>query len=94
LGLWSSRSRARTTLIQPAQCRSFFDTSGSPIQSPPITGIAAAFKSYYATVNGGGSTFVAQVTFTVVGSVATIGAVTVAITNAAGVSNTGSLTFQ
>jgi hypothetical protein len=85
---------ADNTYSTSAMSFSFFDTSGSPIQSPPITGIAAAFKSYYATVNGGGSTFVAQVTFPVVGSVATIGAVTVAITNAAGVSNTGSLTFQ
>jgi hypothetical protein len=73
---------------------SFFDTSGNPIGGAESANFASAFKSYYATVNAGGSTFVAQVTFPVVGSVATIGAVTVAITNAAGVSNTGSLTFQ
>jgi len=73
---------------------SFFDTNGNPIGSAESANFASAFKSYYATVNAGGSTFVAQVTFPVVGSVATIGAVTVAITNAAGVSNTGSLTFQ
>jgi hypothetical protein len=73
---------------------SFFDTNGNPIGSAESANFASKFKSYYATVNAGGSTFVAQVTFPVVGSVATIGAVTVAITNAAGVSNTGSLTFQ
>jgi hypothetical protein len=73
---------------------SIFDTSGNPIGSAMTANFAAAFKSYYATVNAAGSTFMAQVTFPVTGSAADIGTVTVTLTNAAGVANTGSLTFQ
>jgi hypothetical protein len=73
---------------------SFFDTNGNPIGSAVPANFAEAFKNYYATVDGAGSTFMAQVTFPVVGSTAKIGTVTVTLTNAAGIANTGSLTFQ
>ena len=73
---------------------SIFDTSGNPIGSAVTVNFASAFKNYYATVNAAGSTFVAQVTFPVTGSAANIGTVTVTLTNAAGLANTGSLTFQ
>ncbi|MGA3186214.1 MAG: hypothetical protein ABSF22_03820 [Bryobacteraceae bacterium] len=73
---------------------SFFDTSGKPIGGVVSANFASAFKSYYATVDAAGSTFVAQIIFPLTGSAASIGTVTVTMTNAAGVANTGSLTFQ
>jgi hypothetical protein len=72
---------------------SFFDTSGNPIQSANAD-FSSTFKSYYANVKNGGSMFQALVSFPVTGSVATIGSVTVTLTNAAGTASTGSLTFQ
>ena len=53
----------------------------------------SAFKTYYGGQTNG-SAFVAQVSFPVTGSVASIGSVTVTLINAAGTMSTGSLTFQ
>jgi hypothetical protein len=71
----------------------FFDTSGNAIGSAESANFASAFKTYYGGQTAG-SAFQALVSFPVVGSVATIGSVTVTLTNAAGVASTGSLTFQ
>jgi hypothetical protein len=72
---------------------SFFDTSGNSMGSSSAD-FTSMFKTYYGAVASAGSTFTALVTFPVTGSAATIGTVTVTLTNAAGVANTGSLTFQ
>jgi len=72
---------------------SFFDASGNAIASPISSDFTSTFKSYYGGASAG-SAFEVTVSFPVVGSVANIGSVKVALTNAAGVANTGSLTFQ
>jgi hypothetical protein len=72
---------------------SFLDTSGNAIGGAVSTDFASTFKTFYGGQKAG-SAFHALVSFPVVGSVATIGSVTVTLTNAAGVATTGSLTFQ
>ena len=84
---------ADNTYSAGAMSFSFFDTSGNAMDSASAN-FATAFKSYYATVNKSGSSFIALVTFPVNGSAANIGSVAVILTNAAGVTNTGPLTFQ
>jgi hypothetical protein len=72
---------------------SFFDTSGNAIASAVSADFTSSFKKYYGG-DTSGSAFQALVSFPVTGSVATIGSVTVTLTNAAGSVSTGSLTFQ
>jgi hypothetical protein len=73
---------------------SFFDTAGNAISSAVNVDVALMFKTYYATVKAGGSSFRALVSFPVTGSAAAIGSVTVTMTKAAGPASTGRLTFQ
>ena len=84
---------ADNTYSAGAMSFSFFDASGNAIDSPVSTDFTSTFKSYYSGASAG-SAFQVVVSFPVVGSVANIGSVKVALTNAAGVVNTGSLTFQ
>ena len=72
---------------------SFFDTSGNAIGGAVSADFSSSFKTFY---SGGsaGSTFQALVSFPVTGSVASIGSVTVTVTNAAGTASTSSLTFH
>ena len=84
---------ADNTYSTGAMSFSFFDTSGNAIGSAVSSDFTSAFKTYYGGQTAG-SGFVALVSFPVTGSVATIGAVTVTLTNAAGLATTGSLTFQ
>ena len=83
---------ADNTYSAGAMSFAFFDTSGKALTNANAD-FAAAFKSYWANVNSSGSGFSAVVSFPVTGSVATIGSVTVTITNGAGTATTGSLTF-
>ncbi len=71
----------------------FFDTSGNAIGNAESADFTSTFKTYYGGQTAG-SAFRAVVSFPVTGSVATIGSVTVTLTNAAGTASTGSLTFQ
>jgi hypothetical protein len=73
---------------------SFFDTSGNLTGSAVTSDFSADFKKYYGTVKAGGSTFLALVSFPVIGSVAGIGGVTVTLTNAAGIASTASIPFN
>jgi hypothetical protein len=84
---------ADNTYSTGAMSFSFFDTSGNAIGGAVSADFTSAFKTYYGGQTGG-SGFVALVSFPVTGSVASIGAVTVTLTNAAGLATTGSLTFQ
>jgi hypothetical protein len=84
---------ADNTYSAGAMSFSFFDLSGNAIESPVSADFTSAFKGYYGGASAG-SAFQVLVSFQVVGSVANIGSVKVALTNAAGVANTGSLTFQ
>jgi hypothetical protein len=84
---------ADNTYSTGAMSFSFFDTSGNAIGSAVSADFTASFKTYFGSQTGG-SAFRAQVSFPVTGSVALIGSVTVALTNAAGTASTGSLTFQ
>jgi hypothetical protein len=84
---------ADNTYSTGAMSFSFFDTSGNAIGSAVSSDFTSAFKTYYGGQTAG-SGFVALVSFPVTGSVASIGAVTVTLTNAAGLATTGSLTFQ
>jgi hypothetical protein len=84
---------ADNTYSAGAMSFSFFDASGNAIESPVSTDFTSSFKSYYSGASAG-SAFKVLVSFPVVGSVANIGSVKVALTNAAGTVNTGSLTFQ
>ena len=72
---------------------SFFDANGNAIGSAVSGDFTSTFKTYYGGASAG-SAFQVLVSFPVVGSVANIGSVKVALTNAAGVVNTGSLAFQ
>jgi hypothetical protein len=71
----------------------FFDTSGNAIGSALSADFTTKFQKYYGGATSG-SAFQALVTFPVTGSVASIGSVTVTLTNAAGSASTGSLPFQ
>jgi hypothetical protein len=71
----------------------FFDTSGNAIGSAAAADFSSSFKTFYGG-QAAGSGFRALVSFPVTGSVASIGSVTVTLTNAAGVATTGSLAFQ
>lgn len=84
---------ADNTYSAGAMSFSFFDTNGNAIGSVVSSDFTSAFKSYYSGASAG-SAFEVVVSFPVVGSVAGIGSVKVTLTNAAGVTNTGSLTFQ
>lgn len=84
---------ADNTYSAGAMSFSFFDTNGNAIDSAVSSDFTSAFKSYYSGASAG-SAFQVVVSFPVVGSVAGIGSVKVTLTNAAGVTNTGSLTFQ
>jgi hypothetical protein len=84
---------ADNTYSAGAMSFSFFDTSGNAIGGAVNSDFTAAFKTYYGGQTAG-SAFLAQVSFPVTGSIASIGSVTVTLTNAAGVATTGSLTFQ
>lgn len=84
---------ADNTYSAGAMMFSFFDTSGKAIGSTVSTDFTSQFKTYYSG-DTAGSTFESLISFPVTGSVATIGSVTVTLTNAAGVISTGSLTFQ
>lgn len=85
---------ADNTYSAGAMSFSFFDTSGNAIGSAVSSDFTSTFKTYFGSVNKGGSAFQAVVSFPVTGSVASIGSVTVTLTNAAGPVSTGSLTFQ
>jgi hypothetical protein len=84
---------ADNTYSTGAMSFSFFDSSGNAIGGAIGGDFSSSFKTFY---SGGsaGSTFKALVSFPVVGSVASIGSVTVTITNAAGPVSTGALTFH
>jgi hypothetical protein len=84
---------ADNTYSAGAMSFAFFDTSGNAIGSVASSDFTASFRTYYGGVTGG-SAFRALVSFPVTGSVATIGSVTVTLTNAAGTASTGSLPFQ
>ncbi|HTB12654.1 MAG TPA: choice-of-anchor D domain-containing protein [Bryobacteraceae bacterium] len=84
---------ADNTYSAGAMSFSFFDISGNAIGSAVGADFTSTFKTYYGGKSAG-SAFQALVSFPVIGSVATIGSITVTLTNAAGVANTGSLTFQ
>lgn len=84
---------ADNTYSAGAMSFAFFDTSGNAIGAAASADFRANFKTYYGGATAG-SAFQALVSFPVTGSVATIGSVTVTLTNAAGVTSTGSLTFQ
>jgi hypothetical protein len=84
---------ADNTYSAGAMSFSFFDASGNAIASPVNSDFTSTFKTYYGGASAG-SAFQVVVSFPVVGSAANIGSVKVALTNAAGVANTGSLTFQ
>jgi hypothetical protein len=72
---------------------SFLDTSGNAIGGGASADFTSTFKTYYGGKTAG-SAFRTLVSFPVTGSVASIGSVTVTLTNAAGSASTGSLTFQ
>jgi hypothetical protein len=84
---------ADNTYSAGAMSFSFFDTNGNAIGSAVSSDFTSTFKTYYGGASAG-SAFEVIVSFPVVGSVAGIGSVKVTLTNAAGVVNTGSLTFQ
>jgi hypothetical protein len=84
---------ADNTYSAGAMSFSFFDGSGNAIGSAVSSDFTSTFKTYYGGASAG-SAFQALVSFPVIGSVANIGSVKVTLTNAAGVANTGSLTFQ
>jgi hypothetical protein len=84
---------ADNTYSAGAMAFSFFDTNGNAIGSAVSSDFTSTFKTYYGGASAG-SAFEVIVSFPVVGSVAGIGSVKVTLTNAAGVVNTGSLTFQ
>ena len=84
---------ADNTYSAGAMSFSFFDNNGNAIGSAISSDFTSTFKTYYGGASAG-SAFQVIVSFPVVGSVANIGSVKVTLTNAAGVSNTGSLTFQ
>jgi hypothetical protein len=84
---------ADNTYSAGAMAFSFFDASGNAIGNAVNSDFTQAFKTYYGGA-AAGSAFQVLVSFPVVGSVANIGSVKVTLTNAAGVANTGSLTFQ
>lgn len=84
---------ADNTYSAGAMSFSFFDGSGNAIGSAVSSDFTSTFKTYYGGAKAG-SAFQALVSFPVVGSVAGIGSVKVTLTNAAGVVNTGNLTFQ
>jgi hypothetical protein len=85
---------ADNTYSAGAMSFAFVDTSGNAIGGAASADFTSIFKTYFGTVKEGGSAFRALVSFPVTGSVASIGSVTVTLTNAAGVVSTGSLTFQ
>ncbi len=72
---------------------SFTDTSGNAIGGAVSADFTSTFKTYYGAQTAG-SAFQALISFPVTGSVASIGSVTVTLTNAAGIANTGSLPFK
>jgi hypothetical protein len=84
---------ADNTYSAGAMAFSFFDASGNAIGSAVSSDFTSTFKTYYGGA-AAGSAFQVLVSFPVVGTVANIGSVKVTLTNAAGVANTGSLTFQ
>lgn len=84
---------ADNTYSAGAMSFSFFDTNGNAIGGAVSSDFTSTFKTYYGGAKAG-SAFLALVSFPVVGSVAGIGSVKVTLTNATGVANTGSLTFQ
>jgi hypothetical protein len=84
---------ADNTYSAGAMSFSFFDTNGNAIGNTANADFTMAFKNYY-TGQTAGSAFKLIVSFPVTGSVATIGSVTMTITNAAGTASTGKLTFQ
>ncbi|HEV1284013.1 MAG TPA: hypothetical protein VNU44_01845 [Bryobacteraceae bacterium] len=84
---------ADNTYTAGAMAFSFFDASGNAIGNAVSSDFTSTFKTYYGGA-AAGSAFQVLVSFPVVGSVANIGSVKVTLTNAAGVVNTGSLTFQ
>jgi hypothetical protein len=84
---------ADNTYSAGAMSFTFFDTSGNAIGSAASADFTPTFKSFYGGQSAG-SSFKILVSFPVVGSVAGIGSVKVTMTNAAGVANTGSLTFN
>jgi hypothetical protein len=83
---------ADNTYSAGAMSFAFLDNSGNPMDSASAD-FTSAFKTYYGGQTAG-SAFRAVVSFPVTGSVASIGSVTVTLTNAAGLASTGSLTFQ
>ena len=84
---------ADNTYSAGAMAFAFLDTSGNAIGSGASADFTSTFKTYFGGKTAG-SAFRTLVSFPVTGSVATIGSVTVTLTNAAGVATTGSLTFQ
>jgi hypothetical protein len=84
---------ADNTYSAGAMSFAFFDTNGNAISSAVNADFTSAFKSFYGGQTAG-SSFKILVSFPVVGSVSGIGSVKVTMTNAAGVANTGGLTFN
>jgi hypothetical protein len=84
---------ADNTYSTGAMSFAFLDTSGNAIGGAASADFTSTFKTYFGGKTAG-SSFRTLVSFPVTGSVASIGSVTVTLTNAAGVATTGSLTFQ
>ncbi len=71
----------------------FFDSTNHMIGSPVTANFASNFQSYFATYTSG-STFLARISFPVQGNALLVSTVAVTLTNSAGQTQTGTLTFQ
>ena len=73
---------------------SFFDTKGNMIGAPMNAGFTSQFRTYFNSGQNNGSAFLMRVSFPVQGGQGQVATVQSTLTNAAGQSQTGSLTFQ
>ncbi len=71
----------------------FLDMSGKPIGQAITADFTSQFKNYFTSLLSG-SSFLMRVSFPVTGNQALVGTVAVTLTNAAGSTQTGNLTFQ
>ena len=71
----------------------FFDATNKMIGSPVTANFASSFLSYFAMYTSG-STFLARISFPVQGNALLVSTVAVTLTNSAGQTQTGTLTFQ
>jgi hypothetical protein len=72
----------------------FFDTKGNTIGAPITVDFTSQFRTYFNSQPNNGSAFLMRVSFPVQGGQGQIATVQSTFTNAAGQSQTGSLTFQ